>query len=149
MSYRLLEPDTARARPRSLLGSAAGWKQVFNERESEELFLKAVNVADAVDSYLATSKAKSVADDATNARQYLVAGYALRSSGVKKLVDFNSIPSTSLKSSPTQAQLIELHKLLYAEVAKLDDEITARDQIFKGSRLKQEFFAKITRLNAK
>jgi AIPR protein len=42
MAYRLLDPDTARARPGSLLGTSAGWKRVFSETESEELFLKAV-----------------------------------------------------------------------------------------------------------
>jgi hypothetical protein len=74
MAFRLLEPDTARARPGSLLGTPAGWKRVFDESESEDLFLKALNVADAVVSYLRGKAATAVAADTTHARHYLVAG---------------------------------------------------------------------------
>jgi hypothetical protein len=149
MAFRLLEPDTARARPGSLLGTAAGWNRVFRDSESEDLFLKAIVVADAVDTYLRTPAAKAVADDATNARHYLVSGYALRSSKVKKLSDFALVPSTQLKKTPSQIQLTELQKLLYSEVAKLDDGKTARDHIFKGPKLKTAYFDEILKLNAK
>ncbi|MHA7241272.1 AIPR family protein [Arthrobacter sp. TMS1-12-1] len=149
MAFRLLEPDTARARPGTLLGTKAGWNRVFDPDGSEEIYLKAVKVADAVDTYLASTAAKAIADDATNSRHYLVAAYALRSSGVKLLSDFDKIPVTSLKTSPSQTQLVELQKLLYAEVAKLDDGKIARDQIFKGAKLKVAFFTEILKLNAK
>ena len=149
MAFRLLEPDTARARPGTLLGTRAGWNRVFDPNESEEIYLKAVQVADAVDTYLGSAAAKAIADDSTNSRHYLVAGYALRSSGVKLLPDFDKVPSTSLKASPHQTQLAELQKLLYAEVAKLDDPKIARDQIFKGPKLKGAFFTEILKLNAK
>lgn len=141
MAYRLLEPDTARARPGSLLNK--NWKRVFDEDESEDLFLKAVNVASEVESYLKSDAAKIIADDVTNARHYLVAGFALRSSGVKSEEDFSKVPSAKLKSKPTGGELAELHKLLYQEVARLDDGKTARDQIFKGTKLKTAFFGKI------
>ena len=149
MAFRLLEPDTARARPGSLLGTAAGWNRVFDDSESEDLFLKAIVVADAVDTYLRTPAAKAVADDATNSRHYLVAGYALRSSKVKKLSDFALVPSAQLKKTPSQIQLTELQKLLYSEVAKLDDGKTARDHIFKGPKLKTAYFDELLKLNAK
>jgi hypothetical protein len=149
MAFRLLEPDTARARPGTLLGTKSGWNRVFNPNESEEVFLKAVKVADAVDTYLASVTAKAIADDATNSRHYLVAGLALRSSGVKSLLDFEQVPSRSLRTSSSQPRLVELHKLLYAEMAKLDDGKVARDQIFKGTKLKAAFFAEILKLNSK
>jgi len=149
MAYRLLEPDTARARPGSLLSTSSGWRRVFDENEAESLFLQAVETAASVDTYLKSSTAKAVADDATNARHYLVAGYALRSSGVKKLSDFGKIPSSNLKSKPSVALLQELHRILYKEVSTLDDGKTARDQIFKGAKLKDSFFKKILALNSK
>ncbi len=149
MAFRLLEPDTARARPGSLLNKAAGWQRVFNPIEPEELFLRAVNVAHLVDTYLATPKAKKIADDATNARHYLISGYALRSSGVKNLADFAKVPSPQLKGNPSQAMLAVLHKLLYAIVTDLDDGKTPRDQLFKGSKLKPLFFNGILKLNSK
>ena len=148
IAFRLLEPDTARARPGSMLRTAAGWKRVFSEDESEDLFLKAINVADRVGTYLRTAEAKKVADDATNGRHYLVSGYSLRSSGVKDLSDFAKVPSSRLKAVPTDDGLNELHKLLYAEAAKLDDGKTARDQIFKGKKLKAAYFEEILKLNA-
>jgi AIPR protein len=148
MAYRLLAPDTARARPTSLLSTSAGWEKVFSPDESEELYLKAINVVEAVDDYLRTAAAKSIADDPTNARYYLAAGHALRASGVKKLSDFDLIPSMALKSKPTILEISELHKLLYQEVAKLDDGKTALDRIFKGAKLKAAYYGQILKLNA-
>lgn len=148
MSYRLLEPDTARARPGTLLGTTKGWNRVFRENESEELFLKAVNVAAAVEAYLKTPEAKLIADDVTNARHYLVAGYALRTSGVKNRSDFDAVPSHALADKPIMSLLKELQELLYVSVSELDDGKTARDQIFKGTKLKEVFFAKILEMNA-
>jgi hypothetical protein len=124
-------------------------RKVFNPNESEELYLKAVNVVDTVDDYLRSTGAKTVADDPTNARYYLTAGYALRVSGIEKLSDFDLVPSTVLKSKPTVPQLTELHKLLYQEVAKLDDGKTALDRIFKGTNLKTAYYDQILKLNAK
>ena len=147
MAYRLLAPDTARARPNSLLNTSAGWEKVFNPDESEELYLKAINAVEAVDDYLRTPGAKAIADDPTNARYYLTAGYALRASGVKKLGDFDIMPSRALKSKPTSSGLTELHKLLYQEVAKLDDGKTALDRIFKGAKLKTAYYGQILKLN--
>ncbi|GEO90698.1 AIPR family protein [Kocuria flava] len=148
MAYRLLQPDTARARPTSLLGTNAGWEKVFDSSESEELYLKALTVVDAVDDYLRTSEAKAIADDLTNARYYLVAGYGLRTSGIKKLEDFEKIPTSALKQNPSATVLTELHELLYQEVGKLDDGKTALDRMFKGAKLKTAFFDQILGLNA-
>ncbi len=148
MAYRLLQPDTARARPTSLLGSQGGWDKVFHPDESEELYLKALTAVDAVDDYLRTPDAKAIADDPTNARYYLVAGLVLRSSGVKSLEDFEKIPSTKLKQTVSLATLTELHQLLYSEVGKLDDGKTAMDRMFKGGKLKSNFFDEILKLNS-
>lgn len=148
MAFRLLEPDTARARPTSLLGTAAGWSKVFDPTESEELYLKALNVTEAVDAYLRTAAAKTIADDRTNARHYLVSGYALRSSAVKTLADFAKVPTSELKAAPTTAQLTELQKVLYVEVNKLDDGKTPKDRIFKGAKLRPAYLQAILKLNA-
>ena len=149
IAYRLLEPDTARARPRSLLGTSSGWNRIFSNKETEDLYLKALKVAEAVDKYLRSSSAKGIAEDATNARHYLVAGYALLASGVKTLPDFYMIPTAHLKFAPTAAELNKLHKLLHAEAAKLDDGRTARDRIFKGAKLRPSYFAKILAMNSR
>jgi AIPR protein len=149
MSFRLLEPETARARPSSLLGNSPGWSKVFDDQESEELFLKALNTSEVVDAYLGTSAAKQISDDATNTRYYLVAGYSLRASNVKSLSDFNKLPSTKLKATPSHAILGTLHKVLQLEVGKLDDGKIAIDKIFKGPRLKPAYFNRILKLNAK
>lgn len=143
IATRLLLPDTARARPASLLGTDSGWKRVFDPSESEELYLKALKIVDAVDDYLRTPAAKSIADDSTNARFYLASGYVLQASGVKKLDDFASIPSIALKDAPTPSVLAKLHQSLHREVKKLDDGKTALDRTFKGPNLKDAYFATI------
>ncbi|NYF12990.1 hypothetical protein HDC34_001284 [Pseudoclavibacter sp. JAI123] len=148
MAYRLLQPDTARARPTSLLGTSAGWNKVFEPNEPEELYSKALSVVDAVDDYLRSSPAKAIADDSTNARYYLVSGYVLRAAGVKILGDFQKIPTPNLKQKPSEAMLTDLHKLLYQEVRKMDDGKTAMDRMFKGGKLKTAFFDAIIKLNA-
>ena len=143
MAVRLLLPDTARARPASLLGKDTGWKRVFDPDGSEELYLKALKILDAVDDYLRTPLAKTIADDSTNARFYLASGYVLKASGVKRLDDFAATPSVMLKDKPTPALLAELHKMLNEEVEKLDDGKTALDRIFKGKDLKDAYFDRI------
>ncbi|MEU3472313.1 AIPR family protein [Rhodococcus sp. NPDC006774] len=143
MAIRLLQPDTARARPASLLSTETGWMRVFKPDDSEELYLKALMVVDAVDDYLRTPAAKAVADDSTNARFYLASGYVLQASGVKKVEDFEKVPSEKLKDKPTQSTLTGLHVLLNEEVQKFDDGKTAVDRIFKGADLKRAFFQRI------
>ena len=149
IAYRHLEPDTARARPGNLIASDSGWKRVFDPAQDEQVYIKALKVAESVDAFLKTPAAQKIADDATNSRHHLAAGYALRSSGVKTLADFDSVPTAKLADSPTAAVLTELHKLLHAEAAKLDDGKTARDRIFKGAKLKPAYFAGILKLNSK
>ncbi|MBF0671001.1 MAG: AIPR family protein [Salinibacterium sp.] len=149
MAFRLLEPDTARARPGTLLNSTAGWARVFNENESEELYLKALNVAEAVDKYLRSPAASLIPEDATNSRHYLMAGYALRSSGVKDRTSFDSIPTRQLKSAPKSGELNALHKLLHLHASKLDDGKTARDRIFKGAKLRPAYFDAIFKVNGR
>lgn len=146
IAYRLLEPDTARARPTKLLGNDKGWKTVFPV-EDEDRYLKAISVVDTVDDYLRTAEAKNISDD-PNSRYYLVAGYALRSSGAKTLEAFRDIPSSALKSHPSFQELTDLHKELYKQVAELDDKTSSLDRIFKGPLLKGRFFDRIIKLNA-
>lgn len=143
MAFRLLQPDTARARPASLLGVSAGWKRVFDPSEPEDLYLSALDLVEFVDDYLRSGDAKAIADDATNARYYLVSGWSLWASGVKKLADYEKVPTSSLKSTPTATQLEAVHKLLHAEVRNLDDGKTAVDRVFKGNKLKPAFFNSI------
>ncbi|MDR2973701.1 MAG: AIPR family protein [Propionibacteriaceae bacterium] len=149
IAYRLLEPNTARARPATLLGQNAGWTKVFNPDENEELFLKAVVVVDRVDDYLRTPGARGIADDSLNPRYYLVSGYALLASGVRRLEDFAMVPSSALKSSPSDADLTALHTLLYLEVDRLDDKKQAQDRVFKGSDLRVAFLQRVLALNSK
>ena len=143
MAYRLLQPDTARARPTTLLGSSTGWKNVFDAVVPEDLYLKALVVLEKIDDFLRSPDAKKTADDSTNARFYLVAGYSLKASGVKKVEDYFKIPIASLKKAPTKAMLIELHTALYSAVGKLDDGKSAKDVLFKGAELKSEFFDRV------
>lgn len=147
MAIRLLAPDTARARPTSLLTQPGGFDRVFKPSESEHLYLKALDTIEAVDSYLRTPGARQIADDATNSRYYLASGYVLWASKIKAMADFANIPREKLLSTPSEATLRKLHLLLNQEVAKLDDGKTAKDRIFKGPKLKTAFFDEILKLN--
>ncbi|MFR0636489.1 AIPR family protein [Arthrobacter sp. LS16] len=136
MAYRLALPDTARARPNTLLSKASGWDKIFADSIPEIIYLKALETTKAVAAYLQTDDAAKISDDITNVRYYLVFAYALYSSGVTKIVDFESVPDNALKSAPNSADLAKLHQIIIDEVTKLANKGLAADRIYKGSELK-------------
>ena len=148
MAVHLLAPDTARARPNSLLSKPAGYSQVFSSAIHEEVYRKALGLVQAVEMFLAKPVAKSSFDDPTNSRFYLAAGYVISSLGLTSLINYSAnVSHRQINTTPTDAELQALQTTLYRCVAKLDNGKIARDRIFKGADLKTSYFAELTKLN--
>ncbi|WP_121866106.1 AIPR family protein [Glutamicibacter nicotianae] len=148
IAVHLLAPDTARARPTAQLSTDAKFEQVFNERFPESLYDKSLRLMENVESYLRTPTALAFPDTATNTRFYLASGYVVRSMRLNKLDDFSAaIRINQVKPAASNKQLAEIHQILTDAAESLEDGKISRDQLFKGSTLKKEFFARIIRLN--
>ncbi len=143
IATRLLQPDTARARPASLLNKKAGYSKVFAEEVPEALYAKSLELVETVENYLRSDQGKAVSDNFTNDRYYLVSGYIVSHLKVKDQTTFRLDARISqLDSKPTATTLQEIHKKLYKLISDPND-VKRVDALFKGSELKTKFFTSL------
>lgn len=133
----MLEPDTARARPRDRLKTEAGYRKVFSDSGPMSLYASLLDALEAVESYLKTDAALAISNDPTNDRFYLLAGAALRISGVKERDKYSRLILDSHKRVPSNALLESVHKKLYARIDP-SAEKKERDKLFKGAALREQ-----------
>lgn len=144
----LLEPDTARARPRDRLKTESGYKRVFTDSVDMSIYAALLDMQLEVEKYLASPAALAVSNDPTNDRFFVFAGAALRLSGVKVKTDYTPIVLKSHLKKPTPALLEDVHKRLYKLVGSQIDK-KERDKAFKGAALRDQLIAEILAWNAK
>lgn len=142
----LLEPDTARARPRDKLKTEVGYKRVFSEEVPMPLYGTLLDMQVEVENYLSSPAATAISNDPTNDRFYVLAGAALRLSGVKKRDDFTVPVLNNRLKVPTAALLKEVHERLYKLVGSQPDK-KERDKTFKGATLREQLVAEIIAWN--
>ena len=144
MSYKLLTPDSARARPTDILTkSSAGWDSVFGGGIPESTYTEALNFMELVNGYLGTANAKSISDEMANTRYYMASGAALKASGVGSVEDYLKLPPHALPKKVKDSTLEEVLKALSSEVQRVDDGSKSRDRIYKSSALKEAFFSRL------
>ncbi|MFG2166964.1 AIPR family protein [Micromonospora chersina] len=140
IAIHMLRPDAARARPRDLLSTRAGYDRIFSAKAPDQLYSKALDLMDSIDEYLRTSPAQEVSRDVTNDRYYLASGYIVRSLGLRDLGSYSGWASVgNIDPQPKGGLLEDLHKLLYEQVGEVPD-VRAKDRLFKGRDLKESFF---------
>lgn len=142
----LLEPDTARARPRDRLAKKTDYEKVFNPATPFSLYSSLLDVEAVVEDYLKTPAAKAISDDPTNDRFYLLAGVALRQARITKASDLQAKVLANKLVSPDQALLEAVHKRLYALVGVQPDK-KAADKLFKGTALRASLVADVLAWN--
>lgn len=148
MAIHLLAPDTARARPATQLGTPSGFEKVFSENLPEVMYLKALQVMEAVEDYIRTPAGQAHDDTATNIRFYLASGFIIHLLKLKDLPSFSAGASVKqIKLNSVSARLEKVHAELDAAVAALDDGKVSKDQIYKGAELKKKFFERLVALN--
>ena len=143
----LLEPETARARPRDRLKTEAGYKRVFTDSVDMSIYTDLLDMQLEVEKYLASPAALIISNDPTNDRFFVLAGAALRLSGVKVRDDYTPTVLNSRLRVPTPALLGEVHERLYKLVGPETDK-KKLDKAFKGAALRDKLIAEILAWNA-
>ncbi|MFJ6198862.1 AIPR family protein [Micromonospora sp. NPDC092111] len=144
ITLALGQPDSARARPSTLLSRRDGYDRIFPPKLDENAYLTAVEVLKGVDEFLTSETAKAVLDEKTNARFYVVAGYAIRELGLRAPynfrfeVNFRRLSTLPLKES----SLTEALEALATAAAEYQQEHpgVSRDAMFKSSDFRDRYF---------
>lgn len=144
----LLEPETARARPRDRLKTDAGYKRVFSEELDMSVYSTLLDMQVEVERYLGTPAALAISNDPTNDRLFVLAGAALRLSGVKAKADYTPLVMKTRLKMPSAAELEEVHARLYKLVGSKPDK-KERDKLFKSASLRDLLVNDILKWNAK
>lgn len=142
------EPDQARARPSSILTRASGWDTVFPKGMNPDAYVEALRLYDQVRAFLKTDEAKSIVDEPSNARFYLLAGLVLLRA---KARNFNSVQFAkshqAFVGTASNADLVEALTVL-ARTAKRYQQThpeMSRDSIFKSAGFRDKYIAAIAR----
>ncbi|KQM36863.1 hypothetical protein ASE56_10640 [Microbacterium sp. Leaf203] len=144
----LLEPETARARPRDRLKTEAGYRRVFSDTVDMAVYTKLLDMQVQVEKYLTSAAALAISNDPTNDRFFILAGVALRLSGVKAKADHTPVVLKARLTTPTDAMLEDVHKRLYALVGAKKDK-KERDNAFKSLALRDQLVNDILSWNGK
>lgn len=129
MAIALQRPDTARARPSSLLKKDDEYKKVFSEKYPIELYEKTVATMRGVDSLFRARQFENIREQLANLHYY---------------VGLDLVVSVIGKLKPTIQEIANLDltriteenfRISYSRVHQLYDELGATDQIAKGSAL--------------
>ncbi|MCC9054412.1 AIPR family protein [Microbacterium sp. F2E] len=144
----LLEPETARARPRDRLKTEAGYRRVFSSDVEMSVYATLLDMQVEVEKYLGTPAALAISDDPTNDRFFVLTGAALRVSGVKSKNDYTAVVMNSRLKVPSAAVLEEVHMRLHKLVGSKPDK-KERDKVFKSANLRDQLVNDILAWNAK
>jgi hypothetical protein len=119
-----------------------GYKRVFHADAPEMLYAKALNIMEAVETYLKTPAAQEISDDPANDRFYIASGYIVSSLGLRDIAAYDGWKSVNnIKDSPSGSTLKKVHAILYSLVPATDT--SSKDKLFKGKKLKADFFEAI------
>ncbi|WP_285789594.1 AIPR family protein [Micromonospora sp. NBRC 101691] len=137
------QPDTARARPSTLLSRKDGYDSIFPDSLDVDAYLTAIELVKEVDEFLSTDEAKEILDEKTNARFYLAAGYAIRQLRLRDTTNFRFESNyRRLKRPLKKASLLKALDIL-AEAAdsfQSNHDWMTRDSIFKSAEFREKYF---------
>lgn len=148
IALHLGQPDAARARPSTILLDEDGYDRVFASSLGPEPSLRAVQLLRAVEDYLRTDPAKKILDDFTNARFFVLVGYAMlqvsaRSHGALKF-DKNF---KRLKPKVVSSDLDAALRLVASTVKAFGASHPglSRDSMFKSADFRDAYFKAVGR----
>ena len=150
MTLVLGQPDSARARPSTVLSRKEGYESIFPEDLDRNAYLRAIELLKAVDDFLVSDEAKSVLDEFTNTRFYELAGYEILSLGVKVISDIRFDHNFRRLSLPLDEGVLMLALVTLDENARVFQDRhpkMSRDAIFKNSDFRDLYFAALMAKN--
>lgn len=136
MTLSLGEPNTARARPTTLLTKENGYDKVFPSKREGDVYLTAARIMKEVDAYLKTAEAKIIFDDNTNARFYVALSYYMLSLRIKDRDVLKFDDNARRVTFPLDRNLLTKSLLIVKgafELAEKTNPGTPRDTISKRS----------------
>lgn len=142
MSVVLQKPDTARARPSSLLKADDTYKQVFNEKYPVQLYYVCAETLKRIETLLKSSNVNLAARDRNNLRFYVLMDTLVRA--VEKpnpaMKDYASLDPKSVSDEQILSSI--------NRVKKLYDDLGGTDQIAKGTEFLKRLKESIQNSNA-
>lgn len=139
ISIVLLKPDSARARPSTLINSDSDYRTIFSLDTPIDVYLKTIQVMKAVEAYLKPSNTTHTLERKviTNIKHYVAMVVGIRLAGQKTEIvsKFAELPSISIP----EKILADSVTLVIAEFTGLG----STDQVAKGSILTQKILARI------
>lgn len=131
MSITLLKPDSARARPSTLINSDVEYKKIFSLDMPIDVFLKAIQIMKTVESYLKPEKCGQELERKviTNIKYYVAMLVGT------KLVDSKHNIADKLANIPSLIISNEILQESLNEVIEKFNDLGATDQVAKGSVL--------------
>ena len=131
MAIILLKPDSARARPSTLINSDAEYKKIFSLDMPIDIFLKVIQIMKAVENYLKPDRCGISLERKviTNIKYYVAMMISL------KLVEEKSNIVDNLAKIPTIDITDEVLKEALESVLDKYNNLGASDQVAKGSEL--------------
>jgi hypothetical protein len=138
IAVSLLRPETARGRPKDLLGKESDYRKVFDPTTPLNVYSALLDLMEVVEGYLQMPAAQSISHDPTNERYYVAAGAALRIVGVRKAGDMTSAALAQRLTAPSSDLLEDVHTRV-ASLASSAADKKERDKLFKGQSFRESF----------
>lgn len=146
ITLMLGEPDTARARPTTLLSREDGYNRIFPDSLDRNAYLTAIEVVKSVDQFLQSEPAKSAMNEFTNARFYVAAGYLVLQLSLADTSDFHFEHNFRRLTQPLNTATLTKSLQVLARTADKyasDRPKASRDAIFKSADFRRMYFANL------
>ncbi|MEV0726348.1 AIPR family protein [Micromonospora purpureochromogenes] len=146
ITVMLGRPDSARARPSTLISSKEGYERVFPASLDPHAYLVAVEILKGTDEFLATEAAKDILDEFSNVRFYVLAGYVILELKLRDTSKFWFEKNLQRLSRPlNSASLIKALSVLKDTAAAYQaaHPKVSRDTVFKSSDFRDQYFAEL------
>lgn len=137
MAITLLKPDSARARPSTLLNSDKDYKAIFSLDKSIDIYLKVIQIIKIVENYLKSSVSSGniERDQITNIKYYIAMVAAIKLTNSKSDLEEKLVSIANIDIDPNILE--EALELVRNEYIKLG----GNDQVAKGSKLLSSILA--------
>ena len=138
MTLLLGEPNTARARPTTLLSKDGGYARVFTKDPDCEMYLIAARMLKEVDAFLKRRDSRESFDEPTNSRHYVLLAYYMFALGIKDVQRLHFAENARKVALPLDEDLLgkslECVKAAFEAVRDSNPNLSI-DTIAKGSSL--------------
>jgi hypothetical protein len=137
MAIILLKPDSARARPSTLINSDSEYKKIFSLDMPIDIYLKVIQIMKIVENYLKPDKCRQELERkvVTNIKYYVAMIVSVKLTGAKETI------SDKLAHIPAITITDEVLEEALNEVLEKYNELGASDQVAKGSLLTSQLLS--------